>query len=114
MSGEWKLALVHAAAVNRDPPERRLPPGELDAHVGDYTSGAELRYVIRRRGDHLEGGASEKTLAPLKAELRDVLFVPGRPRSRKIFERDGKGNVVGFVDRREGADVRWLRSARGR
>jgi ketosteroid isomerase-like protein len=107
--GEWKLALVHAAAVNADPPERRMPADELDAYVGDYTSGTELRYVIRRRGDHLEGGASEARLAPLKVELRDVLFVPGRPRSRKIFERDERGKVSGFVDRREGQDVRWRR-----
>lgn len=107
--GDWKLALLHIAAVSRDPPQRRMPSRELDAYVGDYGSGARLGYVIRRNGDRLEGGRTEKTLTPLAVEVRDVLFVPGKPRSRKIFERDERGHVTGFVDRREGRDVRWKR-----
>lgn len=108
-NGDWKLALLHVAAVSRDPPERRMAPADLDAYVGDYGSGTGLRYVIRRNGDRLEGGRTEKSLGPLEVEVRDVLFVPGRPRSRKIFERDEQGHVTGFVDRREGRDVRWKR-----
>jgi uncharacterized protein DUF4440 len=107
--GDWKLALLHVAAVSRDPPERRMAPRDLDAYVGDYGSGTSLRYFIRRNGDRLEGGRTEKSLAPLAVEVRDVLFVPGKPRSRKIFERDERGRVTGFVDRREGRDVRWKR-----
>jgi hypothetical protein len=42
-------------------------------------------------------------------EVRDVFFVAGQPRSRRIFNRDAAGAVVGFVDRREGEDVRWLK-----
>jgi hypothetical protein len=40
-------------------------------------------------------------------EVRDVFFVAGQPRSRRIFIRDAAGTIVGFVDRREGEDVRW-------
>jgi hypothetical protein len=43
----------------------------------------------------------------LKAEAPDVFFVPGQPRVRKIFLRDASGHVTGFVDRREGRDVKW-------
>ncbi len=107
--GSWKLALVHVAAVKADPPARRLPAAELDAYVGDYSAGPELKYVIRRAGDRLEGGASEEALKPLAVEVRDVLFVPGKPRARKIFERDPRGEVVGFVDRRDGRDLGWRR-----
>lgn len=42
-------------------------------------------------------------------EVRDVFFVAGRPRSRRIFLRDAAGRVVALADRREGEDVRWER-----
>jgi hypothetical protein len=45
----------------------------------------------------------------LKAELADVLFVPGQPRSRDIFQRDAKGRIIGFVSRREERDVVFKR-----
>jgi hypothetical protein len=41
------------------------------------------------------------------AEGPDVFFVAGQPRTRRIFVRDAQGKVVGFVDRREGEDIRW-------
>jgi len=45
----------------------------------------------------------------LKAEARDVLFVPGQPRSHKIFRLDAKGNMVAFADRRENRGLVWSR-----
>ena len=30
---------------------------------------------------------------------------------RRIFLRDSRGKVVGFVDRREGEDIRWLKKS---
>ncbi|MEI9931079.1 MAG: hypothetical protein WDM89_11170 [Rhizomicrobium sp.] len=41
----------------------------------------------------------------IKAEIADVLFTPGAPRTRKIFQRDAKGNVTGFLSRREERDL---------
>ena len=38
-----------------------------------------------------------------------MFFVAGQPRSRRIFTRDAAGAVIGFADRREGEDVRWLK-----
>jgi hypothetical protein len=43
----------------------------------------------------------------LKAEVRDVFFVSGQLRTRKIFQRDNGGKIVSFVDRREGSDLVW-------
>jgi hypothetical protein len=37
--------------------------------------------------------------------VRDVLFIPGQPRTRKIFQRDADGKVTGFLDRRGGEDL---------
>jgi hypothetical protein len=42
-------------------------------------------------------------------EVLDVFFAPGQPRTRRIFERTAQGEVVSFVDRREGEDIRWSR-----
>jgi hypothetical protein len=38
-----------------------------------------------------------------------VLFAPGQPRSRKVFQRDAGGRITGFADRREARDVVWTR-----
>lgn len=40
-------------------------------------------------------------------EAMDVFFEAGQPRSRRIFQRDAKGNITGFADRREGIDIVW-------
>jgi hypothetical protein len=42
-------------------------------------------------------------------EVADVLFAPGSPRTRRIFLRDEQRAITGFVDRREGIDVRWTK-----
>ena len=46
-------------------------------------------------------------------ELAYVFFVVGQPRTRRIFLRDERGQLIGFVDRREGEDVRWRKIPSG-
>jgi len=105
-NGEWKLLLVHVYAVLHEPPTQKLSEQELDAYAGRYTAG-DLVYIISREGDHLTGGREGKPPVTLNAELRDVFFIPGQLRTRKIFQRDNVSKVVGFVDRREGIDIVW-------
>ena len=69
----------------------------------------DLVYVIKWDGQQLVGGRKGGSMKPLEVEVRDVLFVPGQPRIRKIFQRDGKGKITGFVDRRESWDLVWKR-----
>lgn len=107
--GEWKLHMVHAYAVMKDPPSISLAAKELQEYVGKYSGGKDLEYVIQWDGKQLLGGRSGRSLTPLLVELKDVLFVVGQPRNRKIFQRDEKGSVTGFVDRREGVDLKWDR-----
>ncbi|HEY7633933.1 MAG TPA: hypothetical protein VH763_00190 [Gemmatimonadales bacterium] len=45
----------------------------------------------------------------LRAEAPDVLFVPGQPRYRKVFQRDPGGRITGFAERREARDIVWTR-----
>src|SRR5262249_18415630 len=105
-SGEWKLLLEHVYAVLNEPPTLTLSAHELDAYVGRYLAG-DLPYVIKRDGDHLVGGREGKPPAAIAVELHDVLFIPGQLRTRKIFQRNSDGKVVGFLDRREGVDIVW-------
>jgi Domain of unknown function (DUF4440) len=104
---DWKLYLIHTYAVLKDPPAITLPEKELLQYVGEYSAAPDLTYEIRWDGQRLVGGKKGSSMKPLDVEVRDVLFVPGQPRIRKIFQRDGKGKITGFVDRRESWDLVW-------
>ena len=109
---DWKLYLIHVYAMLQDPPAITLPEKELRQYVGQYQAAPELVYVIRWDGQRLVGGKKGSSMKPLEVEVRDVLFVPGQPRIRKIFQRDGKGRIVSFVDRRESWDLVWKKESR--
>jgi ketosteroid isomerase-like protein len=104
-SGDWKLHMVHAYAMLKDPPTVTLPANDLQQYAGHYSGGSDLEYVIQWNGKQLLGGRAGRSVTPLQIEVRDVLFVAGQPRTRKIFQRDAKGAITGFVDRREGEDL---------
>ena len=68
------------------------PAGKTSA---DEQAFAELRRMSQELLD---------AIAPGKVEVWERY---GSPRSRRIFTRDTKGKVDGFVDRREGEDIKW-------
>ncbi|HZQ68602.1 MAG TPA: DUF4440 domain-containing protein [Terriglobales bacterium] len=105
--GVWKLLLVHAYSALKEPPSIALPTRELEQYVGRYEGGPELVYLIKLEGDHLTGTREGRPGSALRVEVRDVLFISGQLRTRKIFLRDEKGRITGFVDRREGNDLVW-------
>ncbi len=108
-SGDWKLLMVHAYSVLKEPRSITLPAADLDAYAGRYAAAIDLIYTIKREGDHLVSEREGHPAVTLKAEVRDVFFVSGQLRTRKIFERNNTGQVTGFVDRREGNDLVWKR-----
>jgi hypothetical protein len=107
----WRLIGSQVLALRTDPPAIQLTPAQMDEFVGQYTLSPELSYVIRRSGNVLTGQETGRKLDTLKAETRDVLFVPGRPRYRKVFRRDSAGGVVDFAERREAWDLVWSRKS---
>ena len=108
-AGEWKLVLAHVYAALKDPPAITLPVQELQQYAGRYVGGPDLVYLIQWDGKQLIGGRQGSPMKPLEVEVRDVLFTPGQPRTRKIFQHDANGKVTGFLDRRGGEDVVWRR-----
>ena len=103
----WRLIGSQILALRTDPPAVELTPAQLDDFVGRPDLAADLSYEIRRSGQRLIGREPGRKPETLRAETRDVLFVPGRPRYRKVFRRDAEGRVVDFAERREAWDLIW-------
>ena len=106
----WRLIGMHVAAVLRDPPRILLPRRVLCSYNGQYKLTAEIRVTVSCDEGRLRVQREGRADTYLYPEVRDVFFEEGRPRTRRIFERDTRGRIVAFVDRREGEDLRWRRS----
>jgi len=106
---DWKMISSMTLAVLGDPPAIKLPVDVLKDYAGRYELTSDIHYVVRLEGDSILGQREGGKEVELKAEAPDLFFVPGSPRSRKVFYRDSAGRVVGFGDRREGQDIRWKR-----
>ena len=107
----WRLIGQHTSAVLKDPPAVRLTRQELCEYAGVYSLTPAIQTTIRCVEGGLTSERADRPLARYSPELRDLFFVPGQPRTRRIFTRDAAGRIDGFVDRREGEDVRWRRVA---
>jgi hypothetical protein len=107
--GAWKLVEMQTLALRQDPPAVELPTALTDSYVGRYRAAPDYEYVISKKGGRLYGATNGGAPVEIKAELADVLFTPGQPRTRKIFQRDAGGAVTGFVSRREERDVVFVR-----
>ena len=106
----WRLIGEQTAAVLKDPPSIALSSEQLCGYNGAYSLTDKITANVRCT----EGGLTVERAGrpPVKyvAEVLDVFYLPGQPRTRRIFSRDASGAIVGFVDRREGEDVRWTRT----
>jgi hypothetical protein len=105
----WRLIGSQILALRTDPPAVPFTSRQMEEYVGRYALNSTITYEIRRQGDGLEGQQSGRKAEPLKLEAPDVLFVPGKTRYRKIFQRNPDGHVTGFAERREAWDLDWKR-----
>ena len=109
--GTWKMISSQTLALPDDPASIKLPAAALDQYVGTYEAGTKVVVKIERQGDGLVSATNGGKAKPLLVEVADVLFTPGLPRVRRVFERDAAGKIVGFNARREGHDLHYTRKA---
>jgi hypothetical protein len=87
----------------------QLSSAQLDAYISKYALTPDLAFEIRRGADGLESKRGARDWEPILSEAPDVLFIPGSPRYRMIFQRDADGRITGFAERREAWDLNWKR-----
>jgi len=105
----WRMLASQIIALRTDPPPIALPAAQLHEYEGRYSLTPDITYSISAEAGKLEGRQTGRKPEQLLAEAPDVLFVPGKPRYRKIFLRDPAGRITGFAERREAWDIVWKR-----
>ncbi len=108
-SAGWRLIAEQTMALNVDPPAIALTSEQLCSYASTYRLTAEITETIRCSEGKLLGTRTGRPEVAYQAEVPDMFFAPGKPRTRRIFIRDATGAITGFVDRREGIDVRWTK-----
>lgn len=106
----WRLVMQHVKVVLDEPPAQALPPALLDQYAGVYAADG-LRITLRRDGEHLVAERQGRPGQVWKAEARDVFFIPGLSRDRRVFQRDASGRITGYADRREAHDIVMTRQS---
>lgn len=105
----WRMIGSQTLAVLNDPPAITLPRETLCGYNGTYRLTPEIVTKVTCTDEGLTSERTGRKPSTMKAEVRDVFFTPGQPRTRRIFQRDANGGVTGFVDRREGLDIKWVK-----
>jgi hypothetical protein len=104
----WKQIEGQVLAERVDPPSIALSVGDLQKFAGNYKlKDSEPTYALALIDGKLMGGRTGKAPSRWNAETRDVFFIKGDPRIRKIFQYDASGKVTGFIERRESWDIVW-------
>jgi ketosteroid isomerase-like protein len=104
----WRQIEGQVLAERTDPPSVVLPTIDLRKFAGTYQlKDSEPTYTITLTDGKLMGARTGKASSEWNAETRDVFFIKGDPRIRKIFQYDAMGRVTGFIERRESWDIVW-------
>lgn len=107
----WRQIEGQVIAERTDPPSVKLSAAQLKTFAGTYRlKDSEPTYTLTLSGGKLMGARMGRPASEWKAETRDVFFIPGDPRIRKIFQYDAHGKVTGFVERRESWDIVWIKT----
>jgi len=108
----WKQIEGQVLAEKIDPPSITLPAADLQKFAGTYKlKDSRPTYTLAVTDGKLMGARAGRKPSEWNAETRDVFFIKGDPRIRKIFQYDPSGKVTGFIERRESWDIVWEKAA---
>lgn len=106
----WKQIEGQVLAEKTDPPSINLPEPALKQFAGTYRlRNSQPTYTLTVAGGKLLGARPGRMPSIWNAETRDVFFIKGDPRIRRIFRYDAAGKVTSFIERRESWDFIWDR-----
>ena len=105
----WRLLASQVLALRTDPPATEVADGKAEEYSGSYALAPGIDFEIRRKGTNLEGQQTGRPAREFRLEAPDVLFSPGRPRYRYVFQRGPGGKITGFAERREAWDLVWTK-----
>lgn len=108
-AGQWLMIGSETIALQDDPTAVELPQSTLQEYAGTYSNTSGIRFVFTYEKGHIVASVNGGPVSEQRAEVRDVLFTPGRSRFRKVFQRSADGRVVSFAYRREGHDTIFKR-----
>lgn len=106
----WRLAAEQVLALQVDPPAISMRHTALCEYNGTYALTEQISGDVTCTDEGLQFKRGNRAAVLYRPEATDVFFVPGQPRIRRIFQRNEQGRIVGFVDRREGHDIRWKKT----
>lgn len=107
----WQLIASQVIALQQDPPAIAMTREALCGYAGQFVLDDATSATVRCVDQGLSIERTGRPPVVYRPEATDVFFAKGEPRTRRIFQRDAAGAIVGFVDRREGRDIRWRRVA---
>jgi hypothetical protein len=106
----WRIIASQTLTLADDPPAATLAPTVLDEYVGTYDAGAGVIVRISRTDTGIASSMSGAAPVEMKAELKDVFFIPGQTHLRRIFERGPDGRITGYISRLDGQDLHARRT----
>jgi ketosteroid isomerase-like protein len=93
----WKMIGSETLALTDDPPAIALDEKTLDSYAGTYEAAPDMRMTLVHKGNDLTAPLNGGAATAQKAQARDIIFTPGRAQTPKVFQRDGRGNITGFI-----------------
>lgn len=108
-NGQWQMIFSHVSVLPSELSPVSVNPNIYDRYTGEYELAPDIVYTVTREGDKLMGQRSGRQKEELFPISETMFFRKGNPRGVKIFETDGKGNVIRLIDRRDNNDIIWKR-----
>jgi ketosteroid isomerase-like protein len=105
----WKMLALQSRALENDMPVLLTNPREVQAYAGSYAAGAGVASTISAEDGALSLRSGDAAALRLEGIARDDFIVRSTPGVAFVFQRNTVGKVTGYVVRREGHDLQFVK-----